>query len=182
MASAAAAASLRLWSKATDRPVDSMAILCAAAASLIVIVNAVFLQSGPHPAPFLNNPTTPTSGGETPPSLLPASLPPVARSDDPGAARPAAGVHGAPAVASRRSDPIGDLIGSTTIEPPARIVAVQRVLSEFGYGPLRLSGALDQQTSAAIEKFEVEHALPATGRLSNRVLRELAVMTGRPID
>jgi len=177
MASAAAAASLRLWSKATDRPVDSMAILCAAAASLIVIVNAVFLQSGPHPAPFLNNPTTPTSGGETPPSLQP-----VARSDDPGAARPAAGVHGAPAVPSRRSDPIGDLIGSTTIEPPARIVAVQRVLSEFGYGPLRLSGALDQQTSAAIEKFEVEHALPATGRLSNRVLRELAVMTGRPID
>ena len=177
MASAAAAASLRLWSKARDRPVDSMAILCATAASLIVIVNAVFLQSGPHPAPFLSNPTTPTSDREMPPSLQPAS-----RSDDLGAARPAAGVHGAPTVASRRNDPIGDLIGSTTIEPPARIVAVQRVLSEFGYGPLRLSGVLDQQTSAAIEKFEVEHKLAATGRLSDRVLRELAAMTGRPID
>jgi Putative peptidoglycan binding domain len=153
-----------------------MAILCAAAASLIVIVNAVFLQSGPHPAPFLSNPTTPTSGGETPPNLAP-----VSRSDDGGAARPAAGVHGAGTVASRRNDPIGDLIGST-LEPPARIAAVQRALSEFGYGPLRLSGVLDQQTSAAIEKFEVEHELPATGRLSSRVLRELAVMTGRPID
>ena len=33
-------------------------------------------------------------------------------------------------------------------------LAVQRVLSEFGYGQMRPSGTLDEPTSAAIEKFE----------------------------
>jgi Putative peptidoglycan binding domain len=175
-ASAAAAISLRLWSKAADRPVDSMAILCAVAASLIVVVNAVFLQSGPHPAPFLTNPTTPGPSGETA-----ASLPVAPRFEDTASTRPPVGTRGSPAAALRRNDPIGDLIDAS-IEPPARVIAAQRLLSEFGYGQLRPSGVLDQPTSAAIEKFEAEHRLPVTGRLSDRVLHELAAMTGRSID
>ena len=61
-------------------------------------------------------------------------------------------------------------------------MAVQRVLSEFGYGQIKPSGILDEATSAAIEKFEREHKLPVTGRLSDRLLSELAAMTGRPLD
>ena len=43
------------------------------------------------------------------------------------------------------------------------------MLSEFGYGQIKPSGILDEATSAAIEKFEREHKLPVTGRLSDRL-------------
>ena len=49
----------RLWAKTTHRPVDSLAILGAVAASLVIVVNAVFLQSGSHPNRFFANPTSP---------------------------------------------------------------------------------------------------------------------------
>ena len=58
---------------------------------------------------------------------------------------------------------------------------MQRALSEYGYGQLRLSGTLDEPTSAAIQKFEADRKLPVTGRLSDRLLSELSAMTGRPI-
>ena len=65
---------------------------------------------------------------------------------------------------------------------PSRVIAVQRVLSEFGYGQIRPSGVIDEPTRAAIEKFESDHKLPVTGRLSDRLLSELGAMTGRPIE
>jgi len=93
------------------------------------------------------------------------------------------------ATSARRNDPIGDLIGTSTapawtasVGSSARIIAVQRALSEFGYGQLRPSGTLDEPTSAAIQKFEADRKLPVTGRLSDRLLSELATMTGRPIQ
>jgi Putative peptidoglycan binding domain len=200
---ALASVGLRLWSTAAHRPVDATAILCAAAATLIVVVNAVFLQSGVHPAPFFANPTamrqasgsrlaSPTTLSSTPPGpTLPSS--PSTRTPDrvidmaPGRAAPAARTQAA--TSARRNDPIGDLIGTSTapsstasVGSSARITAVQRVLSEFGYGQLRLSGAIDEPTSAAIQKFEADHKLPVTGRLSDRLLSELAAMTGRPIQ
>ncbi|MGD0148534.1 MAG: hypothetical protein ABSB77_08115, partial [Xanthobacteraceae bacterium] len=36
----------RLWTQAIGRPVDSFAILGATAATILIVVNAVFLQSG----------------------------------------------------------------------------------------------------------------------------------------
>jgi hypothetical protein len=41
---------------------------------------------------------------------------------------------------------------------------------------------LDGPTHAAIEKFERQRKLPVTGQLSERVVRELAAMTGRPLE
>jgi Putative peptidoglycan binding domain len=172
---------------ATYRPVDAAAILCASAASLIIIVNAVFLQSGPHPAPFFANPTASppqTTDNRPTATVTPVPKPPETRPLDrpPEAvpARPAQALRTPQAPASRRNDPIGDLIGSS-VASPSRIAAVQRVLSDFGYGQLRASGTLDEPTSAAIQKFESEHKLPVTGRLSDRLLNELATMTGHPI-
>ena len=66
--------------------------------------------------------------------------------------------------------------------PSPRIMAVQRVLSNYGYGQIKLSGMLDDPTSQAIEKFEREHKLPVSGRLSDRLVNELAAMTGHPIE
>lgn len=197
---AVAAVGLRLWTKAAHRPVDAMAILCASAASLIIVVNAVFLQSGSHPAPFFANPTVlpqpagnrlnaPIQTASNPPAPNSPMTRPLDRAVEMAPARvPLAARTPAAASARRGNDPIGDLIGSSigssstsSLGSSTRIAAVQRVLSEFGYGQLRLSGTLDEPTSAAIQKFESEHKLPVTGRLSDRLLNELAAMTGHPI-
>lgn len=157
----------RLWARATQRPVDSFAIFIAAAASIIIIVNAVFLQSGAHPAPFFtNSPPLPVTG-ESRPRLVAAAPP-----------RPAAvPLPPQPVVAVRRNDPIADLIG-----PSAHIVAVQRALAEFGYGQIKPTGILDDATSAAIEKFERERKLPVTGRITERLVSDLGSLVGRPLE
>jgi hypothetical protein len=164
----------RLWRKAADRPVDSLAIVGAGAVSLVIIVNAVFLQTGPHPTPFFAMPTSPPRAVDSRPSVLGVATPKPAEAVP---ARPAASLRTPQVISARRNDPIADLIGS-----PSRVMAVQRVLSEFGYGQIRPSGILDEPTSAAIEKFEREHKLPVTGRLSDRLLAGLAAMAGRPLD
>lgn len=66
--------------------------------------------------------------------------------------------------------------------PSKRVVALQRALAEYGYGQIRPSGIIDAETQSAIEKFERERKLPITGQASDRVVRELAAMTGRPLE
>jgi peptidoglycan hydrolase-like protein with peptidoglycan-binding domain len=66
--------------------------------------------------------------------------------------------------------------------PSKRVIALQRALAEYGYGQIRPSGVMDAETQAAIEKFERERKLPITGQASERVVRELAAMTGRPLE
>jgi peptidoglycan hydrolase-like protein with peptidoglycan-binding domain len=75
------------------------------------------------------------------------------------------------------ADPIAKLIA-----PSKRVTAVQRALSDFGYGQIKPTGVFDPDTRTAIEKFERDHKLPVTGQLSDRVVRELAAMTGRPLE
>jgi len=155
-----------MWAKTTRHPVDSVAVLLAAGASFLIIVNALLLQSGPHSAPFLANPRpAPLVGGDAPRAS--ATVP----------WRPAAKAVAPLPAAARREDPIADLIG-----PSPRIAAVQRALSDYGYGQIKLSGILDDATSAAIEKFERERRLPVTGEVSDRLMRELAVMVGHPLQ
>jgi peptidoglycan hydrolase-like protein with peptidoglycan-binding domain len=66
--------------------------------------------------------------------------------------------------------------------PSKRILAVQRALADFGYGPVRPTGALGPETKAAIERFERDRKLPLTGQISDRLTRELAAVTGRPLE
>jgi peptidoglycan hydrolase-like protein with peptidoglycan-binding domain len=66
--------------------------------------------------------------------------------------------------------------------PSKRVVAVQRALAEYGYGQIKPTGLVDAETQAAIEKFERERKLPVTGQPSDRVTRELAALTGRPLE
>jgi len=164
---AGGALALRACAVATRRPVDSFAILAAAAVSMIIVVNAIYLQSGSHPAPFFATPK--------PSPVVTNSVPKPAEPSAP--ARPAATTMAPQPVAIRRNDPIADLIG-----PSPRIAAVQRALSDYGYGQIKPSGTLDGPTSAAIEKFEREHRLPVTGRVSDRLLGQLAVLVGHPIE
>ena len=185
-ASIVASLGFRVWARAARRPVDTLAILGAAAASLLIVVNAVFLQSRPSPTPFVANPALPQASenpanpsGKTGGKLAEALTRAAAglRTSQPGTLQPGTSQP----VLARRNDPIADLIGSS-IGTPTRVIAVQRVLAAFGYGQIKPSGFVDEPTSTAIEKFETEHKLPVTGRLSDRLLRELAVMTGRPVE
>ena len=67
-------------------------------------------------------------------------------------------------------------------QPSRQVLAVQRALSDFGYGQLKPTGVYDPETRVAIQHFERDHKLPITGEISERVTRELANLTGRPMD
>jgi Putative peptidoglycan binding domain len=100
----------------------------------------------------------------------------------------------------RASDPLANLVKATAAmpvtsnvpRPPApipvasqgsrRVAAVQRVLTEYGYGQLKPTGTIGSETQAAIQKFEREHKLPVTGQMSDRLVRDLVAMIGHPID
>jgi peptidoglycan hydrolase-like protein with peptidoglycan-binding domain len=83
----------------------------------------------------------------------------------------------AAAPAPPATDPIAKLIA-----PSKRIVSIQRALADFGYGQIKATGVYDPETRNAIEKFERDHRLPVTGQISDRFVRELAAMTGRPLE
>jgi hypothetical protein len=98
----------RLWGRLARRPVDSVAIIGAAAAGFIIIVNAVFLQSGSQRAPFVANPTAPPQLAESRADIPPSNS---ARND---AARAPVGQRTPTPPTARRDDPIADLlIGSS---------------------------------------------------------------------
>ena len=63
-----------------------------------------------------------------------------------------------------------------------RIAGVQRALSEYGYGNLKITGTMSGETQAAIQKFEREHKMQVTGQVSDRLLRELAAAIGHPVE
>jgi hypothetical protein len=133
---------------------EAVAVIAGGCGAVAILVNALFLQPGPHPAPFFNSP---------PPLDVPAETSvavavPRARPPDP-----------APAP---KSEPVS----------AKRVIAMQRALAQFGYGQIKPTGVVDGETRAAIEKFEREHKLPVTGQLSDRLTRELAAMTGRSLD
>lgn len=159
-----------IWAKATRRPVDTFALFAALGACFIIAINALFLQSGALPTPFsVAAPLPPVPGPAWRQASQPVKPQPVSHTVE---------VLRSPQTAtSRRNDPIGQLIGMSS-----RIMAVQRALANYGYGQIKPSGVLDRPTSAAIARFEHEHNLPVTGRLSDRLVSELSVLVGRPLD
>ena len=132
------------------RPKDAISLCLATAAVGVIIVNALFLQKGPHPAPIFADATA-----------RPATTGAIA------ATRPAK-------TTPASNDPIAELIEP----PPARMIAVQRALSAFGYGQIKPTGKLGPETVAAIQQFERDHNLPVTGQMSERLARELTAMKG----
>ena len=95
---------------------------------------------------------------------------------------------------SAKPNNVAAVAPSSVVRPPApipassqaagarRIASVQRALTEYGYGQLKPTGAVGADTQAAITKFERDRKLPVTGQMSDRLVKELTAMTGRPID
>jgi hypothetical protein len=148
--------------------------LIAIAAVGLILVNGLFMQSGPHPAPIFAIKPLPVVSNEPTGAVLPRPRPLAAETvkfDPVPMPRPRA----QPAVS--HTDPIADLIN-----PSRPLGAVQRALNEYGYGPVKASGVYDDATRAAITRFEKDHNLPPTGQVTPRFRHELSTATGRPLD
>ena len=184
-------------------PKDVVAGLIAATAICAILTNALFLQAGRHPSPMFGSVITlpPPQAAVTNP--LPRPRPVVEA--DPQETRQIE-VRGADSrqADSRNADAMTNLVVKSTsapattpanvARPPApipataqsagarRVAAVQRTLTQYGYGQLKATGAIGSDTQAAIAKFERERKLPVTGQMSDRLVRELSVMVGHPIE
>jgi hypothetical protein len=156
----------------------------------------------PAPAPMLVNPLPRPRPAEAARLIEPLAPPEPSR---PVEARNAEPKQAEPKHDSR-SDPMTSLVVKSTApaaappshvaRPPAsipsrgepqspvgrRIAGVQRALTEYGYGQLKPTGTIGADTQAAISKFERDRKLPVTGQMSDRLVKELTAMTGRPID
>lgn len=171
------------------RPKDLLSLCLALAATAVIVINALFLQTGPHPAPIFANLPQPVAPAELTSSTaaLPRQRPAerdrsgteLATTATTSAAKPApagkSGIVSSPA-APPRHDSIAELLEASNL-----LIAAQHALAEFGYGQIKPTGILGAETKSAIEKFEREHKLPVTGQMSERLVRELTVMKGGPL-
>jgi len=222
----------RLAESITDHPREFVALVVMTTAIFAIVVNALFLQKGPHPAPiFAARPLLPQEA-KLAPRL--AGAQPAPETNNAGRIQlisniqrelarkgfydgPADGIWGARTDTAVRdflqaaglktnaeasdgllraitasnakpasttglapaSDPIAKLIAPT---PSKRVTAVQRALADFGYGQIKPTGVVDAETKAAVEKFERDRRLPIDGQITDRFVRDLAAMTGRPLE
>lgn len=192
-----------------NSPKDALAIIVAAAMAAAIIGNALFMQAGRHPSPMFGRgaPVAFPAPVAAPVNPMPRSRPLEADAKPAEVrtveAKPQPQVQPEP----RANDPMGQLVAKTAavsptpavapaMRPPApitatkadpnasqrRIASVQRTLTEFGYAQLKPTGVAGTDTQAAISKFEKERKLPVTGQVSERLVRELSAVTGRPIE
>jgi hypothetical protein len=185
-------------------PKDVLAGLLAAAAICAILANALFLQAGRHPSPMFGSVVTLPAPQAAVASPLPRPRP-VELVSEPPEIRPVE-VRGADPKNPdpKNPDPMANLVVRSTgaptaapanvARPPApipattqsagarRVAAVQRALTQYGYGQLKPTGAVGSDTQAAITKFERDRKLPVTGQMSDRLVKELTAMIGHPID
>jgi len=194
-------------------PKDTLAGFVAAAAVCAIVGNALFFQTGRHPAPMFGtviNLPAPSSVALSSPLPRPRPVgadtsplepkPTEFRVEPKPAERAPEKPVEATASTPRSGDPMTNLVKATTTppsvaiaRPPApipvqqspaarRIAGVQRALSEYGYGQLKVTGTMSGETQSAIQKFEREHRMAVTGQVSDRLLRELAAAIGHPVE
>jgi peptidoglycan hydrolase-like protein with peptidoglycan-binding domain len=86
----------------------------------------------------------------------------------------------------RKAGGKSDITGSIGPLKPAtgnpQVLFAQRALSRYGYGPVHISGAADQETHVAIERFERDRNMIPSGEVSDRLLHELAAYSGGSLD
>lgn len=218
------------------RPRDSIATLAAGSAVLAILINALFMQKGPHPAPIFSTRPAPVVAPQTDSISVLLPKPRAATTANPAPASPAQmrsdtvaeiqrelakrgfydgaadGIYGPKTDAAIRdfeqaaglrpsAEPSETLLAAIArsnvkakpqnsardpiaalLAPSSRIIAVQRALSDFGYGPLTATGVYDAETRASIERFERARKRPVTGHISDQLVRELSTLTGRPLE
>ena len=179
-------------------PKDVIAGALAFVAICAILINALFMQAGRHPAPMFGTVVTLPAVASVPTNPMPRPRPaeadvspPEPRPADPKAAdaltnlvKTTSTVQPANANIPRppMTVPVSSHAESVPLSGPHRVAAVQRALTEYGYGQLKPTGVAGADTQAAIQKFERTRKLPVTGQVSDRLVRELAAMIGHPIE
>jgi hypothetical protein len=172
-------------------PKDTAAGAVAAAIILVIIANALFLQAGRHPAPMFGSLTTTPGAVSNSANPLPRPRPVEADTSQADSRQ----------AETRTADPLANSVKAANVapvgavtRPPAaipvahtdptsrRVAAVQRALTEYGYGQLKPTGVMGSDTQAAIQKFERTRKLPVTGQVSDRLVRELTTVIGHAIE
>jgi peptidoglycan hydrolase-like protein with peptidoglycan-binding domain len=78
--------------------------------------------------------------------------------------------------------PVTNSVTPREPEPTTRVLAVQRVLARLGYGPVVLNGIADAATRAAIGRFQRDRGLREDGEITDRLVSEIAAVTGAPVQ
>jgi hypothetical protein len=173
----------RIFRLVLRNPRDSLCALALIAAIAAIVANSLYLQPGRHPAPiFAIRPLPVLSDAAGTFAQLPR---PRRSAPDPPKPEPAQKIDPVPlprpraqtAPAPSRLDAAAEVTN-----PLRQLSAVQRILNEFGYGPMRVSGIFDDETREGIARFERDHNLPVTGQNTPRLRRAITVATGRPLD
>ena len=187
-------------------PKDMIAGALAFAAVSAIIANALLLQAGRHPSPMFGSVGTLPAPVQVAANPLPRPRPVEAAVQATEPLAPAPKPMEARSV-DKSADPMTNLVAKATgaaplavsnvARPPApipvssradvstgsrRVAAVQRALTEYGFGQLKPTGTVGSDTQAAISKFERDRKIPVTGQMSDRLVRELVAMIGHPID
>lgn len=192
-------------------PKDMVAGLVAAAAVCAIVANALLLQAGRHPSPMFGSVVTLPAPQAAVASPLPRPRPvelatrsAESESLEPKPVEVRSAIDSNPRSADPKVDPMTSLVVKSTAAPVAapanvtrppapipavaqtvaarRVAAVQRALTQYGYGQLKATGTIGSDTQAAISKFERDRKLPVTGQMSDRLVRELTSVIGHPID
>jgi hypothetical protein len=149
-----------------------------------IVANSLYLQPRRHPAPIFAVRPLPVLSDEATGTAaqMPRQRPPAADSQKPEPLQkndpvPLPRPRAQSAPAGSRPDPIAEVIS-----PSRQLSAVQRTLNEFGYGPMRVSGTLDDDTRDGIARFERDHNLPITGQNTPRLRHALSMATGRSLE
>jgi hypothetical protein len=179
-------------------PKDMIAGALALVAIIAIIANALLMQAGRHPAPMFGTVTVMPAVASVPANLLPRprpveadTSPPETRPVDPKTADPLTNLvkttSTVPATTANiprppMTVPVSTRVDSVPVSGSHRVAAVQRALTEYGYGQLKPTGVVGADTQAAIQKFEKTRKLPVTGQVSDRLVHELASIIGHSIE
>jgi len=174
----------RIFRLVLRNPRDSMCALALMTAVAAIVANSLYLQPRRHPAPiFAVRPLPVLSSEETGTATqLPRRRPPASDAQKPESAQksdpvPLPRPRAQSTPSGSRPDPSAD-----AANPLRQLSAVQHILNEFGYGPIRMSGVLDDNTRDGIARFERDHNLPVTGQNTPRLRHALSMATGRSLD
>ena len=97
----------------------------------------------------------------------------------------ASAVRAGQAAAPAASDPIARLLAppSAPAAPSKRVLAVQRVLTDFGYGQIKPTGVADAGDAGRRSRnSNASTGCRSPARCRSGLVRELGAMTGRPLE
>jgi hypothetical protein len=186
---------MRLLAPFAQRPAASVACAVFAALMTGILLNALAFQNARHPSPLFGTPIMIAPQAEAPkpvPRPVSISAAPAAGAPSTPVAiptRPVAIPRDAEPALTKAPDAIGDMLraspAASSANPSAidatRILLVQKALMKLGY-VVRPDGVMGATTRQAIEKFERERGWQPHGELTPKVLREISLRSGLPLE